>query len=194
MGRGAFLKQMKNSSEKNRTIFGEAEIEKAVDKIYKEIVKRHIDMSNLGLVGIRTGGKYITDRIRKKIKDAKGIDIPAGTVDITLYRDDWTRMSQYPGVKSTDIPFPLEDIQVVLVDDVLFTGRTIRAALDALMDFGRPKRIELAVLIDRGHREFPIKADYIGIDLPTSPHESVNVYLKEIAKHDSVTLEADKYP
>jgi pyrimidine operon attenuation protein/uracil phosphoribosyltransferase len=190
----AFVKHMKNPPEKNRIIFGEAEIEKAVDKIYQEILERHLDMSNLGLVGIRTGGKYIADRIRKRIKDAKGIDIPVGIVDITLYRDDWTRMSQHPGVKSTDIPFPLEDTHVVLVDDVLFTGRTIRAALDALMDYGRPKRIELAVLIDRGHREFPIKADYIGIDLPTSPHESVNVYLKEIAQFDSVTLEADKYP
>jgi len=103
-------------------------------------------------------------------------------------------MSQYPEVKSTEIPFSIDNMKVVLVDDVLFTGRTIRAAMDALMDLGRPKRIELAILIDRGHRELPIKADYTGIELLTSPHESVNVYLREIAQFDGVTLEEDKYP
>jgi pyrimidine operon attenuation protein/uracil phosphoribosyltransferase len=183
-----------NIHEKGRMIFGEADIEKAIDKIYHEIMERHPDMSNLGLVGIRTGGKYIADRLLKRMQDDKGMEIPIGIVDITFYRDDWTRMSQYPEVKSTDIPFPLDDTQVVLVDDVLFTGRTIRAAMDALMNFGRPKRIELAILIDRGHREFPIKADYVGITLSTSSHESVNVYLKEIAQFDWVALEADKYP
>jgi len=190
---GAFVKHLK-TPERSRMIFGEAEIEKALDKISREILEHHINMGKLALVGIRTGGKYLADRIRKKINDVKGIEIPVGIVDITLYRDDWTRMSQYQGVKSTDIPFSLEDIEMVLVDDVLFTGRTIRAAMDALMDYGRPKKIELAVLIDRGHREFPIKADYIGINLPTSPYESVNVYLREIAQFDRVTLDADKHP
>ncbi len=183
-----------NIPKKSRMIFGEAEIDKAIDKIYHEIMERHPDLSQLGLVGIRTGGKYIADRIRKRIQDDKEMEAPIGIVDITFYRDDWTRMSQYPEVKSTNIPFPLDETQVVLVDDVLFTGRTIRGAMDALMDFGRPKRIELAVLIDRGHREFPIKADYVGINLSTSPHESVNVYLKEIAQLDWVALEEDKYP
>ena len=117
-----------------------------------------------------------------------------GIIDITLYRDDWTRLSQTPEVKKTEIRFSIEDKNVLLVDDVLFTGRTIRAAIDALLDLGRPRRVELAVLIDRGHRELPICADYIGKTLEISRQDSVNVELKELAGVDQVVIETGKYP
>jgi len=146
------------------------------------------------LVGIRTGGVFLTERLRQKILQKKGIDLPTGIIDITLYRDDWTRLSQTPEVKKTEIHFPIEDKNVLLVDDVLFTGRTIRTALDALLDLGRPRRVELAVLIDRGYRELPICADYIGKTLEISRQDSSNVELKELAGIDQVVIEYGKYP
>jgi pyrimidine operon attenuation protein/uracil phosphoribosyltransferase len=146
------------------------------------------------LVGIRTGGVFLAGRLRKKILKERGVELPMGIIDITLYRDDWTRLSQTPEVKKTEIHFPIEDKNVLLVDDVLFTGRTIRAALDALLDLGRPRRVELAVLIDRGHRELPICADYIGKTLEISRQDSVNVELKEMAGVDQVVIEYSKYP
>ena len=133
--------------------------------------------------------------MKQKILQEKGIDLPTGIIDITLYRDDWTRLSQTSEVKKTEIHFPIEDKHVVLVDDVLFTGRTIRAALDALLDLGRPRRVELAVLIDRGHRELPICPDYTGKTLEKiSRQDSVNVELKELAGVDQVVIEYGKYP
>ena len=129
---------------------------------------RHPQLNDMVLVGIRTGGVFLAERLKEKILQKGGIDLPTGIIDIALYRDDWTRLSQTPEVKKTEIRFPIEDKHVLLVDDVLFTGRTIRAALDALLDLGRPRRVELAVLIDRGHRELPICADYVGSILETS--------------------------
>lgn len=172
----------------------EKEIEASLDRIYQQLLDRHPQLNDMVLVGIRTGGVFLAERLKEKIHRMKGVDLPAGIIDIALYRDDWTRLSQTPEVKKTDIRFSIEDRQVLLVDDVLFTGRTIRAALDALLDLGRPRRIELAVLIDRGHRELPICADYVGSVIETSKQDSINVELKELAGIDQVIIEYGKYP
>jgi pyrimidine operon attenuation protein/uracil phosphoribosyltransferase len=173
---------------------GEKDIEIALNLICEQLLSRHPQLSEMVLVGIRTGGVFLAERLKKKILEKRGIDLPTGIIDITLYRDDWTRLSQTPEVKKTEIHFPIEDKDVLLVDDVLFTGRTIRAAIDVLLDLGRPRRVELAVLIDRGHRELPISADYIGKALEISRQNSVNVELKELAGLDQVVIEYGKYP
>jgi len=173
---------------------GENDIEMALNQIYEQLISRHPQLSEMVLVGIRTGGVYLAERLRQKILQKRGIDLPTGIIDITLYRDDWTRLSETPEVKKTEIHFSIEDKNVLLVDDVLFTGRTVRAAIDALLDLGRPRRIELAVLVDRGHRELPICADYVGKTLEVSRQDSVNVELKELAGVDQVVIEYGKYP
>ena len=175
-------------------IHGEKDIEIALDQICDQLLKEHPQLDEMVLVGIRTGGVFLAERIRQKVLQKRGIDLPTGIIDITLYRDDWTRLSQTPEVKKTEIHFSIEDKNVLLVDDVLFTGRTIRAALDALLDLGRPRRVELAVLIDRGHRELPICDNYIGRTLEISRQDSVNVELKELAGIDQVVIEYGKYP
>jgi pyrimidine operon attenuation protein/uracil phosphoribosyltransferase len=172
----------------------EKDIEFSLDQICDQVIKRTPWLAGTVLVGIRTGGVFLAERLRQKILQKKGIDLPTGIIDITLYRDDWTRLSQAPEVKKAEIHFSIEDKHVLLVDDVLFTGRTIRAAIDALLDFGRPRRVELAVLIDRGHRELPIQADYVGKVLETSPQDSIDVELKELAGVDQVVIERGKYP
>ena len=173
---------------------GENDIEMALNQICEQLLSRNPQLSEMVLVGIRTGGVFLAERLRQKIHQKRGVDLPTGIMDITLYRDDWTRLSQTPEVKKTEIHFSIEDKDVVLVDDVLFTGRTIRAALDALLDMGRPRRIELAVLIDRGHRELPICADYVGKTLEVTQQDSVNVELKELMGIDQVVIEYRKYP
>jgi len=176
-------------------VYGEKDIEVALNQISEQLLTRHPQLDEMVLVGIRTGGVFLAERLKQKILHKKGIDLPTGIIDITLYRDDWTRLSQTPEVKKTEIHFPIEDKNVLLVDDVLFTGRTIRAALDALLDLGRPRRVELAVLIDRGQRELPIRADYTGKTLEKiSRQDSVNVELKELAGVDQVVIEYGKYP
>ena len=177
-----------------KVVQGEKEIEASLDQICDHLLKRHPELKEMVLVGIRTGGVYLAERLRRKILQKKGIDLPTGIIDITLYRDDWTRLTQTPEVKKTEIHFSIEGKHVLLVDDVFFTGRTIRAALDALLDLGRPRCVELAVLIDRGHRELPICADYVGKVLETSRHDSINVELKELAGVDRVIIEHNKYP
>jgi len=172
----------------------EKDIEMALTQICEQLLSRHPQLSEMVLVGIRTGGVFLAERLRQKIHQKSGVDLPTGIIDITLYRDDWTRLSQTPEVKKTEIHFSIEDKNVLLVDDVLFTGRTIRAALDALLDMGRPRRIELAVLIDRGHRELPICADYVGKTLEVTQQDSVNVELKELMRIDQVVIEYRKYP
>ncbi len=172
----------------------EKDIEFSLDQICDQVLNRNPRLAGMVLVGIRTGGVFLAERLRQKILQKMGIDLPTGIIDITLYRDDWTRLSQTPEVKKAEIHFPIEDKHVLLVDDVLFTGRTIRAAIDALLDLGRPRRVELAVLIDRGHRELPIQADYVGKMLETSRQDSIDVELKELAGVDQVVIERGKYP
>ncbi len=168
-------------------------IARALMRIAHEVVERNRELDDLALVGIRTRGVPIAKRIAKAIHDANGHDVPTGALDITLYRDDLMRhpVGPQPLVRRTEIGFSIDDQRILLVDDVLYTGRTIRAALDALIDFGRPQAIQLVVLVDRGHRELPIKADYVGKNLPTSRRESVRVRLEEIDGRDEVAIEKD---
>jgi len=161
---------------------------RALVRITHEILERNKGTHGLVLIGIRSRGVDLAHRLAKKIAEIEGVDVPTGIIDITLYRDDLTRAAQQPQLKRTDIAFPIDDQQVVLVDDVLYTGRTVRAALDALMDFGRPRSVQLAVLIDRGHRELPIRADYVGKNLPTAVTEAVQVRLLERDGRDEVVL------
>jgi pyrimidine operon attenuation protein / uracil phosphoribosyltransferase len=163
-------------------------VARALTRIAHEILERNRGTANLVLIGIRSRGVDIVGRLARTIAEIEGVELPCGTIDITLYRDDLSRSVQQPQVKTTDIPFPIDDRHVILVDDVLYTGRTIRAALDALMDFGRPKCVQVAVLVDRGHRELPIRADYVGKNLPTAQDESVQVRLAECDGRDEVTL------
>jgi len=172
----------------------EKDIEFSLNQICDQVLNRNPQLAGMVLVGIRTGGVFLAERLRQNILQKRGINLPTGIIDITLYRDDWTMLSQTPEVKKAEIHFSIEDKHVLLVDDVLFTGRTIRAAIDALLDLGRPRRVELAVLVDRGHRELPIQADYVGKMLETSRQDSVNVELKELAGVDQVVIERGKYP
>ena len=177
-------------AEKNaRQILDADEIDKTLDQMAASIYEQVPDKDNLVLVGIRTGGVYLANRLHEKIRAKTGRGIPVGILDIGLYRDDWTRLSTNPIVRSTELPVSLDDRVVVLVDDVFFTGRTVRAAMDALIDFGRPKRIELAVLIDRGHREFPVCANYVGLTVSTAQDEVVNVYMREAGEEERVAVE-----
>lgn len=157
-------------------------------RITDDIFNHYKNINNMALIGIHTRGVYLARRIQKMIQQDTGTELPAGAVDINLYRDDWTRVAQQPVVKATDIAFDINDKQIILIDDVLFTGRTVRAALDAIMDFGRPARIELAVLIDRGHRELPIQPDYAGKIVDTRSNQAVNVLLAEIDGIDRVDI------
>ncbi len=160
-------------------------------RIAHEIVERNRGVEELALVGIRARGVPLAKRLAANIFDITGEQIPTGALDITLYRDDLMRhpVGPQPVVRRTEIPFSIDDRKILLVDDVLYTGRTVRAALDALIDFGRPKAIQLVAFVDRGHRELPIRADYVGKNLPTSPRESVQVRLTEIDGTDEVVLE-----
>lgn len=158
-------------------------------RIAHEVLERNKGSKEVVLVGIRTGGVYLAQRLSRRIQKIEGDAPPVGALDITLYRDDLANRIDTPNLKKTDISFNMTDKKVVLVDDVLYTGRTIRAALDSLIDLGRPKEIQLAVLIDRGHRELPIRADYVGKNLPTAFQEKVSVRLEEAGEEDRVILE-----
>src|SRR5258706_6587646 len=163
-------------------------IDRSLTRIAHEIVERHREIARLVLVGIRTRGVPLAQRLQAKVKGIDGTELPLGILDINLYRDDITWVGPSAILKETIIHFPIDERRVILVDDVLFTGRTVRAALDGLMDFGRPKSIELAVLVDRGHRELPIRADYVGKNVPTSLEEMVQVLLHEEDGRDEVLL------
>jgi pyrimidine operon attenuation protein/uracil phosphoribosyltransferase len=163
-------------------------IERALRRVAHEILERNKGTEGLVLVGIRSRGIHIATRLAQNIRTIEDVDLPVGVIDITLYRDDLSRGTQQPLVKGTDIKFPIGDRNVLLVDDVLYTGRTIRAALDALMDFGRPRTVQLVVLVDRGHRELPIRADYVGKNIPTALNEEVQVRLLESDGCDEVTV------
>jgi pyrimidine operon attenuation protein/uracil phosphoribosyltransferase len=166
-------------------------ISRALVRIAHEIVERNRGVDQVAVVGVRSRGVPLARRIARSLKDITGDDVPTGTLDITLYRDDLMRQAvgPQPIVRKTEIPFSIDDRTLILVDDVLYTGRTTRAALDALIDFGRPKQIQLVVLVDRGHRELPIKADYVGKNIPTAREQSVQVRLLETDGADEVTIE-----
>jgi pyrimidine operon attenuation protein/uracil phosphoribosyltransferase len=165
------------------------EIRRATIRISHEIVEKQAGTAGLVLVGIQRRGVPLAHRIADAIAEHEGVRLPVGALDITFYRDDLSLIAQQPLVKGTDLPFDLNGATIVLVDDVLYTGRTIRAAMDALVDFGRPQAIRLAVLIDRGHRELPIRADHVGKNVPTSREEIVRVHLAEIDGEDGVDIE-----
>lgn len=181
---------------KKKTILKEQDISDSIQKIAQQTVEKNGSMEDVVLVGIRTGGAFLATRLQEAIALLNVPVPPVGILDITLYRDDWTRIGPTPVVGKTDLPFSIDDKTVILVDDVLFTGRTIRAAMDALMDYGRPRRIELAVLVDRGdpYRELPIMANYIGGVWETAPEEAINVFLKEEGFDDHVAIEEKKTP
>ncbi|HOG17580.1 MAG TPA: bifunctional pyr operon transcriptional regulator/uracil phosphoribosyltransferase PyrR [Syntrophales bacterium] len=175
--------------EKKRVVMDAEGIDRSLTRIAYEILERNKGVEDLVLVGVRTGGVFLAERLKKKLAAIEGVDVPLGVLDITLYRDDLLTTNRKPRLGKTDIPLSLENRKVVLVDDVLFTGRTTRAAMDALIDFGRPKLIQLAVLIDRGHRELPIRADFVGKNLPSSLWEAVSVNLSELQGTDEVVIE-----
>ena len=165
------------------------EMGRVLSRIAHEIIERNRGLKDIVLVGIRTGGVHLAHRLAGKLKEIEGEVLPIGELDITLYRDDLSGKKEPPTVKKTEIPVDITDKKVILVDDVLFTGRTIRAAMDELIDFGRPKEVQLAILIDRGHRELPIRANYVGKSLPTAREEKVKVLLKEHGETDRVIIE-----
>ena len=175
---------------KSAVVMDADRISRTLTRIAHEIVERNKGVEDLALVGVRTRGVHIARRLARTLREITKTDIPTGALDITLYRDDLMRFAvgPQPVVRRTEIPFSIDDKKILLVDDVLYTGRTTRAALDALIDFGRPKAIQLIVLVDRGHRELPIKADYVGKNVPTSLKESVTVRLTETDGADEVSV------
>ena len=170
------------------TVMDAKTIKQALRRIAHEIIERNEEPDNIVLVGIRRRGVPLARRLQSYLNEIEGVDFPLGILDITLYRDDLTQRADQPQVHTTDVPFDLTNKSVIVIDDVLFTGRTTRAALDALIDLGRPASIQLAVLIDRGHRELPIRADYVGKNVPTSRSELVEVMVEEIDGVDRVDI------
>jgi pyrimidine operon attenuation protein / uracil phosphoribosyltransferase len=170
------------------TILTAQDIERIITRLTHEILEKNRGTENLVLVGLRTRGAHIAQRISDKMKEVSGTDVPTGFLDATFYRDDVRTRLKQPSVEVSNIPFVIDDKNIVLIDDVLFTGRTVRAALDALMDYGRPACIYLVVLVDRGHRELPIKADIVGKNIPTSVGEEIKVKLTEVDEEDAVYL------
>ncbi len=171
-----------------KSIMSEQDIRRALTRIAHEILEHNKGGSSLVFVGVLTRGVDLAERLANLVREFEGVDVPVGALDITLYRDDLAKRPLRPALHGTRLPADLTGSTVVLVDDVLFTGRSVRAALDAITDFGRPRAIQLAVLVDRGHRELPIRADYVGKNLPTSQSEEVVVHLKEVDGEDSVLI------
>jgi len=169
-------------------IMSELDMRRAISRISHEIIERNAGPNGLVICGIRTRGQFLAERIVEKLHEIEGVRVPLGILDITLYRDDLHTVAKQPLVRSTEIPVSIVDKHVVLVDDVLYTGRTVRAAMDEIIDFGRPNTIQLAVLVDRGHRELPIRADYVGKNVPTSRLEIVRVQFAEVDGVDSVVV------
>lgn len=173
-----------------RVIMDELQINAALDKIVEKILKVNKTADQLAVVGIHTCGVFLAQRIRQIIKEKTGVTVPYGSLDINLYRDDWSIITQNPVVRTTDIPFDVEERHLILIDDVFYTGRTIRAAMDALMDYGRPRSIQLAVLIERDGKELPIRPDYIGMDTVMNGSENIQVMLTERDERDEVIVES----
>ena len=174
-------------------ILSSDEMRRALTRIAHEIVERNRGADNLAVIGVHTRGIPLAERLAAKLSELEGVEVPQGRLDITLYRDDLSEVARQPIIRETQVPFDLAHRRVILVDDVLYTGRTVRSALDALIDLGRPEGIQLAVLIDRGHRELPIRADYVGKNLPTAKHEIVKVKLQESDGIDIVELYEMEY-
>lgn len=177
-----------NATQKETELVNETSLNRMVARIAHEIVEKVGELDTLALIGIWTRGVYLSRRLAEAIQGISSVEVPVGTLDISFYRDDVYGKVDQPVVKSTDIPFDVNEKTVVIIDDVLYTGRTIRAAMDAIMDYGRPSRIMLAVLIDRGHRELPIRADIVGKNVPTQAAEMVRVHLKETDGKDEAVL------
>ncbi|MCE5194186.1 MAG: bifunctional pyr operon transcriptional regulator/uracil phosphoribosyltransferase PyrR [Nitrospiraceae bacterium] len=173
----------------SKELMNKKDIDRTLARIAHEILEKNKGTKELCLFGVQRGGVYLAKRLANKIKEIEGKDIPVGAIDISFYRDDLNIRKEQPAVRNTEVPCEIADMKVVLVDDVLFTGRSTRAALDALMDIGRPANIQLAVLIDRGHRELPIKADFVGKNIPTALNEKIDVSLEEEGTEDKVTIE-----
>jgi pyrimidine operon attenuation protein / uracil phosphoribosyltransferase len=169
-------------------VLDEAGMARAITRIAHEIVERNKGVEGVVLIGLRSRGVELAQRVAARLEVIEGVKVPVGALDITLYRDDFGKGANQPILRRTEIPFPIDGKKVVLVDDVLFTGRTTRAALDGLMDLGRPRLVQLAVLVDRGHRELPIRADYVGKNLPTSHQEAVQVFMVEEDGVDKVVI------
>lgn len=172
-----------------KELLDKKDIERAITRMAHEIIERNKGISDICLIGIQRGGVHLANRLSAKLKEIEGSDLPVGILDISLYRDDLNVRKDQPVVRRTQVPCEINDQKVVLVDDVLFTGRSIRAAMDAVMDLGRPSAIQLAVLVDRGHRELPVKADFVGKNISTSMNETVIVQLSEDGAEDRVVLE-----
>lgn len=173
-----------------KELLNKKDIDRVLSRIAHEIIEKNKGTENICLVGIQRGGVHLAKRLAAKIGAIEQVEMPVGSLDIALYRDDIGMRKEQPVVRRTDIPCDIADKKIILVDDVLFTGRSIRAAMDALMDFGRPAEIQLAVLIDRGHRELPIRADYVGKNIPTSMSESIEAQLEEDGLEDRIILQA----
>lgn len=173
-----------------KELLNKKDIDRVLSRIAHEIIEKNKGTENICLVGIQRGGVHLAKRLAAKIGAIEQVEMPVGSLDISLYRDDIGMRKEQPVVRRTDIPCDIADKKIILVDDVLFTGRSIRAAMDALMDFGRPAEIQLAVLIDRGHRELPIRADYVGKNIPTSMSESIEAQLEEDGLEDRIILQA----
>jgi len=171
-----------------KVLLDKKDIDRSITRMSHEIIEKNRGIGSICLVGIQRGGVHIARRLARKLLEIEGTDIPVGILDIALYRDDITVRKEQPVIRRTEVPCEINNRRVVLVDDVLFTGRSIRAAMDAVMDLGRPAAIQLAVLVDRGHRELPIKADFVGKNIPTSREETVNVQLEEDMLEDRVII------
>ena len=178
---------MKNFVSKRTLMDGDA-VSRAITRMAFEIIEKNKGTENLYLVGIQRRGVILAERIAAKIKEIENTQIETGVLDITFYRDDLSMLSEHPTLSDTNISFPVEGSKIVLIDDVLYTGRTVRAAIDAIMELGRPKNIQLAILIDRGHRELPIRADYVGKNIPTSADEIIAVNLTETDGNDNIEI------
>jgi pyrimidine operon attenuation protein/uracil phosphoribosyltransferase len=173
----------------SKTLLDKKAVERTINRITHEIIEKNAGCADLSLIGIRTRGIYLAKRIKEKIKDIENIDLPLGILDITMYRDDVFKLKS-PEVKKTEIPFDVNNMTIILIDDVMHTGRTTRAAIDAIMDLGRPRKIQLAVLVDRGNRELPIHPDYAGLFYTVNPEDEVLVRLREIDGKDEVIIAA----
>ncbi len=175
-------------SEQISVVLNEAEVNRALVRMTHEILERNKGVENLVIVGIKTRGEFLAKRLAATIEKLEGKTVPIGALDITMHRDDLSLRADVPRVQETEIHFEIDEKTLVLVDDVLFSGRSTRAALDELTDFGRPAQIWLAVLVDRGHRELPIRADFVGKNIPTRKNESIRVHVKEVDQEDAVLL------